>query len=128
MKKQIMQVLQFYIATEQPIAAGPQTITPEQAQHRHNLLAEEVEELEIASKQGDLAEVADGIVDCMYILLGTAIEHGIVHKITEMFDEVHRSNMSKIGADGLPIRRQDGKIMKGPNYSKPDLKKIIGNA
>jgi len=77
---------------------------------------------------GDVAEVADAIADCFYILIGTAIEYGIAEKLPAIFDEVHRSNMSKLGEDGKPIYREDNKIMKGPNYSRPKLDDIVYGA
>jgi predicted HAD superfamily Cof-like phosphohydrolase len=61
----------------------------------------------------------------LYILCGTIIEHGMQDKIEEVFDEIQRSNMSKLGNDGNPIFREDGKVMKGPNYFKPNISKIL---
>ena len=61
----------------------------------------------------------------MYILCGTIIEHGLQDKIEAVFDEIQRSNMSKLDVDGIPIYREDGKVLKGPNYSKPDFSNII---
>jgi len=72
-------------------------------------------------------EVADALGDMLYILCGTIIEHGLQDKIEEVFAEIQRSNMSKLGADGQPIYREDGKVMKGPNYSPPDLATILSN-
>jgi predicted HAD superfamily Cof-like phosphohydrolase len=92
---------------------------------RHNILNEEVVELLNAGVTGDLVEVGDAITDCLYILIGTAIEFGVADKLPAMFDEVHKSNMSKLGEDGKPIYREDGKVMKGPNYKKPNLIDII---
>ena len=63
--------------------------------------------------------------DMIYILCGTIIEHGLQHKIEKIFDEIQRSNLSKLGNDGLPIYREDGKVMKGPNYFKPNISKIL---
>jgi predicted HAD superfamily Cof-like phosphohydrolase len=64
----------------------------------------------------------------LYILCGTIIEHGMENVIADVFDEIHRSNMSKLGADGLPIYRADGKVLKGPSYFKPDFKYILEKA
>ena len=61
----------------------------------------------------------------LYILCGTIIEHGMTELIEEVFDEIHRSNMSKLGEDGNPVYREDGKVIKGPNFFKPDIAKII---
>jgi predicted HAD superfamily Cof-like phosphohydrolase len=125
MEKQIKQVLEFYDAFGHPKADSPRYIPTYRMIMRHNILNEEVCELLDAGVKGDLAEVGDAITDCFYILIGTAIEFGVAHKLTAMFDEVHKSNMSKLGEDGKPIYREDGKVMKGPNYKKPNLKDII---
>ena len=61
----------------------------------------------------------------LYILCGTIIEHGMQDKIEEVFDEIQRSNLSKLGEDGKPIYREDGKVMKGPNYFKPKISEIL---
>ena len=92
---------------------------------RYKLMREENEEYLDAATQGDVVEVADALGDMLYILCGTIISHGMQHKIEEVFDEIHRSNMSKLGKDGKPIYREDGKVLKGPDYFKPDLKRII---
>ena len=92
---------------------------------RFNLMKEENEEYFEAAQNGDLVEVADALGDMLYILAGTIIEHGMQHKIAEVFDEIQRSNMSKLGEDGKPIYREDGKVLKGPNYFKPNIKEIL---
>ena len=92
---------------------------------RHRLMHEENEEYLEACRKGDLVEVADALGDMMYILCGTILAHGLQDKIEDIFDEIQRSNMSKLGADGKPIYREDGKILKGPNYFKPDIKKQL---
>ena len=92
---------------------------------RYNLMKEEKEEYLEAVQNNDIIEIADALGDMMYILCGTIIEHGLQHKIEEVFDEIQRSNMSKLGEDGKPIYREDGKVMKGPNYFKPDFSKIF---
>jgi predicted HAD superfamily Cof-like phosphohydrolase len=92
---------------------------------RHTLIEEEVMELLQASAKGDIVGVADAITDCLYILFGTALEWGLADKLPELFDEVHRSNMSKLDADGNPVYREDGKIIKGENYTPPHLKDIV---
>ena len=78
-----------------------------------------------AANNDDLVEVADALGDMLYILCGTILEHGMQYKIEEVFEEIQRSNMSKLGADGKPIYREDGKVLKGPNYFKPDIQTII---
>ena len=92
---------------------------------RYKLMREENEEYLEAANDGDLIEVADALGDMLYILCGTIIEHGLQHKIEEVFDEIQRSNMSKLGTNGKPIYRNDGKVMKGPNYFKPNLNKFV---
>jgi predicted HAD superfamily Cof-like phosphohydrolase len=88
-------------------------------------MAEENQEYLEAANNNDLVEVADALGDILYILCGTIIEHGMQNKIEEVFDEIQRSNMSKLGEDGEPIYREDGKVMKGPNYFKPNILKIL---
>lgn len=92
---------------------------------RFNLMKEENEEYLEAANKGDMPEVADALGDMLYILCGTIIEHGMQYKIEEVFDEIQRSNMSKLGEDGKPVFREDGKVLKGPRYSKPDIRSIL---
>ena len=92
---------------------------------RHRLMSEENEEYLEACKNGDLVEIADALGDMMYILSGTILAHGLQDKIENIFEEIQKSNMSKLGSDGKPIYREDGKIMKGPDYFKPDIKKNL---
>lgn len=92
---------------------------------RHSLMREENEEYLEACKEGNLVEVADALGDMMYILCGTILSHGLQHKIEEVFEEIQKSNMSKLDLDGKPIYREDGKVLKGPNYFKPNIKPII---
>jgi predicted HAD superfamily Cof-like phosphohydrolase len=92
---------------------------------RYKLMREENEEYLDAANNKDLVEVADALGDMLYILCGTIIEHGMQHKIEEVFNEIQKSNMSKLGADGNPIYREDGKVLKGPTYFKPDIKTIL---
>ena len=92
---------------------------------RYNLMDEENKEYLEAAQNNDLIEVADALGDMLYILCGTILEHGMQHKIEEVFTEIQRSNMSKLGADGKPIYREDGKVLKGPNYFKPNIAAIL---
>ena len=92
---------------------------------RHRLMSEENEEYLEACKSGDLVEIADALGDMMYILCGTILAHGLQGKIENIFEEIQMSSMSKLGADGKPIYREDGKILKGPHYFKPDIKKNL---
>lgn len=92
---------------------------------RFNLMDEENKEYLEAANDGDLVEVADALGDMLYILCGTILEHGMQYKIEEVFEEIQRSNMSKLGSDGNPIYREDGKVLKGPSYFKPDIQGIL---
>ena len=92
---------------------------------RYNLMKEENEEYLEAAQNKDIVEIADALGDMLYILCGTIIEHGLQDKIEAVFDEIQRSNMSKLDQNGNPIYREDGKVLKGPNYFKPDLNKIV---
>jgi predicted HAD superfamily Cof-like phosphohydrolase len=93
---------------------------------RYNLIKEENEEYLEACKNGDLVEIADALGDQLYILFGTILKHGLQHKIEEIYDEIHRSNMSKLDENGEPILREDGKILKSNLYFRPDIKKVLG--
>lgn len=92
---------------------------------RFNLMKEENEEYLAAANADDIVEVADALGDMLYILCGTMIEHGMQEKIEAVFDEIQSSNMSKLGEDGKPIYREDGKVLKGPNYFKPNIKQFF---
>ncbi len=92
---------------------------------RYNLIKEENEEYLEACKNGDLQEIADALGDQLYILFGTILKHGLQHKIEEVYDEIHRSNMSKLDENGQPIFREDGKILKSNLYFKPNIKSVL---
>jgi predicted HAD superfamily Cof-like phosphohydrolase len=92
---------------------------------RYKLMREENEEYLEAAEQNDLIEIADALGDMLYILCGTILSHGLQHKIEEVFEEIQRSNMSKLDKDGNPIYREDGKVLKSDQYFKPDLAKIL---
>ena len=106
---------------QSPIAA----IEPDQIELRHRLMAEENSEYLEAAKNNDLVEVADALGDQLYILCGTILKHGMQDLIGEVFEEIHRSNMSKLDENGKPIYREDGKVLKGKGYFKPNIKSII---
>ena len=95
---------------------------------RVNLLQEEVNELKEALEAGDIVEVLDALTDIQYVLDGAYLSFGLSDLKEPAFAEVQRSNMSKLGADSKPIRREsDGKVMKGPNYSAPDIAQFLEN-
>lgn len=126
MKKALAAVQEFHEAFGLGVKKLPAAdLEPEKIQLRYELMKEENEEYLAAARDGDLHEIADALGDMLYILCGTILEHGMQDKITEVFEEIQRSNMSKLGADGKPVYREDGKILKGPNYSRPDLAKIL---
>lgn len=126
MKKQLNHVEKFHDTFGIPNEYTPKAnISNDLIDLRFKLMAEENEEYLEAAKNGDLVEVADALGDMMYILCGTILSHGMQHKIEEVFEEIQRSNMSKLGEDGKPIYREDGKVLKGPNYFKPNIAKII---
>jgi len=126
MKKQINHVAQFHnvfqIGNElEPISnVGKSTYTL-----RYNLMKEENDEYLEACENNDLVEIADALGDQLYILCGTILKHGLQHKIEAVFEEIQKSNMSKLDAEGNPIFREDGKILKGENYFKPNIKSIL---
>jgi len=126
MKNKIAAVHEFHSAFGLGIKNTP-TANVGEAKNllRYKLMREENEEYLEAANDDDLVEVADALGDMLYILCGTIIEHGMQHKIEEVFNEIQRSNMSKLGADGKPIYREDGKVLKGPNYFKPDIENIL---
>ena len=90
---------------------------------RIDLIKEELEELQEAMKNNDLLEVADALTDILYVTYGAGHAFGI--DLDKCFNEVQQSNMSKLGSDGKPIYNDKGKVMKGPNYFKPDLGKFV---
>lgn len=105
---------------------APTAVIPEEeALLRFNLLKEENEEYLEACKNGDVVEIADALGDLLYITFGTILRHGLQHKIEEVFDEIHRSNMSKLDKDDKPIFREDGKVMKSELYFKPNIKAVL---
>jgi predicted HAD superfamily Cof-like phosphohydrolase len=126
MNDQLAQVLEFHRTfschiEELPTAAIP----PEIVDVRARLFEEELGEYRQAAQQGDIVGIADALSDMLYVLLGTYVAHGLRDLAEELFVEVHRSNMSKLGPDGKPLLRADGKILKPENYQSPDLASII---
>lgn len=94
---------------------------------RFNLMKEENEEYLEAAKRGDIVEIADALGDMLYILCGTINAHGLQDKMAEVFEEIQRSNMSKLDEDGKPIYREDGKVMKSSQYFKPDIAGVLAS-
>jgi predicted HAD superfamily Cof-like phosphohydrolase len=100
-------------------------LTEDDIMLRYNLMKEENEEYLEAARNGDLVEIADALGDQLYILCGTILRHGLQHKIAEVFQEIQRSNMSKLDENGNPIYREDGKVLKSSLYFKPDIGAIL---
>ena len=128
MKDKILAVKEFHKAFKLDYLDKPKAdLGMDKNKLRFNLMKEENEEYFEAANNNDMIEVADALGDMLYILCGTIIEHGMEHKIDEIFREIQNSNMSKLGADGSPIYREDGKVLKGPNYFKPDIEGILNS-
>ena len=126
MKNKIAAVHKFHTAFKLNIQDTPTVaIAEDRKKLRFELMKEENEEYLEAALDGDTVEVADALGDMMYILCGTILSHGMQHIIEDVFEEIQASNMSKLGLDGKPIYREDGKVMKGPKYFKPNIKAIL---
>lgn len=120
------QVHQFHESYNIPILNLPQFPDNGRIALRESLIKEEVLELLNAIDKRDLVETADGIADAIVVLIGTALEFGI--PLDKVMAEVHRSNMSKLGPDSKPVLREDGKVLKGPNFTPPDIQSILFEA
>ena len=105
--------------------APTSSLTEDEVMLRFNLMHEENEEYLEAAKKGDIVEIADALGDQLYILCGTILRHGLQDKIAEVFEEIQRSNMSKLDANGKPIYREDGKVLKSELYFRPDIKSVL---
>lgn len=116
-------VREFHEKFGQYIADKPSIPPIQIAALRCNLIEEEAEELYIASAQEDLIGVADALADLLYVVLGTAVTYGI--QLDKVFDEVHRSNMTKVWENGEVRAREDGKVLKPPTYSPPNIKSCL---
>ena len=126
MKNKIKAVQEFHEAFGLGVQQSPvANLSMQKLKLRFDLMDEENKEYLEAAENNDLIEVADALGDMLYILCGTILEHGMQYKIEDVFNEIQRSNMSKLGADGTPIYREDGKVMKGPNYFKPNIESIL---
>jgi predicted HAD superfamily Cof-like phosphohydrolase len=126
MKKFINMVAEFHTAFNMPDPQDYKQLTQEEYELRHRLLEEENNEYLEACGHDDLVGIADALGDQLYIIYGTILKHGLQDRIEEVFAEIHRSNMSKLDENGKPILREDGKILKGKNYFKPDIIKVLG--
>lgn len=119
------QVGSFHRSYGLPVAATPSAEIPaQQATLRQALIDEETGELRDAVAAGDIVAIADALADIVYVAYGTACVYGI--DLDAVLDEVHASNMTKLGVDGRPVRRADGKVLKGPDYRPPDIARVLG--
>lgn len=125
MKEQLKAVETFHNAFGQENGKYPRPLNEHEFNLRHSLMKEENDEYLEACYNNSLVEIADALGDQLYILCGTILKHGMQHIIEDVFDEIQASNMSKLGADGKPVLREDGKILKGPGYFRPNLSKFI---
>lgn len=125
-KTTIDMVEEFHETYGLPVCDAPDLSCEQTKQLRINLLQEELNELKEALENNDPLETLDALIDLQYVLDGAFLSFGLQDVKMAAFEEVHRSNMSKLGEDGKPIRRpEDGKVMKGPNYFRPDLAQFI---
>lgn len=128
MQERIMKVKQFH---DTFLIGSSDEIQGELAAHeyelRHRLFEEENNEYLDACRNNDIVEIADALGDMLYILFGTALKHGLQHKLEAVFDEIHRSNMSKLDENGAPVVRADGKILKSTLYTPPNIKAVLEN-
>lgn len=123
--KTINLVAQFHEAFEQPIMPMVSIKDPIINELRASLLEEETRELREALAAKDPVAVLDALTDIQYVLDGAFLAFGLHPWKDSAMTEVHRSNMSKLGEDGKPVKREDGKVLKGPNYTPPDLAAVL---
>ena len=117
------QVAEFHKLYQVPMRTRPGFPPPDRIALRVSLIQEEAKEFREACEKRDFIEAADALGDLLVVTFGSALEFGL--DMDPIMDEIHRSNKSKLGLDGRPIRREDGKILKGPNYDPPHLEKVI---
>lgn len=122
------QVADFHHAYGLPVRTVPsaEAVNAAEVALRQALIEEEVAELATAARDADVVGVADALADIVYVAYGTAHVYGI--DLDAVLDEVHASNMTKLGADGRPVRRADGKVLKGPDYRPPDIAAVLARA
>ena len=123
MKRLLEQVGEFHEAFGVPILPTAQLPHEERRKLRYRILKEEFEEYVAAENDDDIAEVADALGDMVYVIAGTALEYGI--PLDRVLDEIHRSNMAKLGPDGKPIKRDDGKVIKPDGWQPPDIAAVL---
>lgn len=124
-KSELDMVKEFHEAYNCPVYTQPIIPDMERVNLRMKLMREELNESCFSMLEQDIVGIVDGLCDLLYVVYGTAHEFGLGQLLKEAFREVHRSNMSKLGEDGKPIYREDGKVLKGPNFTPPNLITII---
>jgi predicted HAD superfamily Cof-like phosphohydrolase len=125
MKDKFKKVAKFNRSFNNELKYSPSLIPLKSGILQHELMKEENDEYLDAIMDNNIIGVADALGDQLYILLGTILKHGMQYVISDVFDEIHRSNMSKIPVEGKAVYREDGKILKPSTYSKPNLKPIV---
>ena len=119
------QVAEFHRTFQHPVLNKPQVPSEDRFKLRVSLISEELKELEDAIKDKNIVEIADALCDIQYVLSGAILEFGLGEKFVDLFEEVQRSNMSKLDKDGNPIYREDGKVLKPEGWTPPNIKAII---
>jgi predicted HAD superfamily Cof-like phosphohydrolase len=125
MIEQIKMVEEFHVKFLQSMSTTPINLTENEIELRYKLGKEELDEYLTAAKNNDLIEVLDALADQLYILYGTITKHGLQNHIVPAFELVHNNNLAKLGPDGKPIFRADGKIIKPENFKKVELKDVF---
>jgi predicted HAD superfamily Cof-like phosphohydrolase len=125
MEKQIKMVAEFHTKFKQSQSDTPVLLSNKESMLRYALGKEELDEYIVAVGQEDMIELLDSLADQLYILFGTICKHGLQDHIASAFELVHQNNMSKLGPDGKPILREDGKILKPHGFKKVELKDIL---
>jgi len=129
MREQLAQVQDFHETFGVHIENEPAARIPKElSDMRTDLMEEELREYRVACQHGDIVEIADALTDMLYVVFGTIVTHGLQDIAVELFDEVQRSNMSKLDGNGRPVHREDGKVLKSSSYSPPDLGPIISRS
>lgn len=116
-------VLDFHVTFDCPVGRHPRLLDDAETELRVALLSEEWHEYLTAVDDGDVVEIADALGDMVYVIYGTALAHGI--DLDAVVQEIHASNMSKLNDDGTVLRREDGKVLKGPNYFRPRIRELL---
>jgi predicted HAD superfamily Cof-like phosphohydrolase len=117
-------VREFHTAYGLPVVETPGHPLEDRIKLRRDLIAEEYWEYDRAVENNDLINLAQELADLFYVVVGAALEYGI--SLEDVIAEVHRANMSKLDSDGSVLRREDGKVLKGPKYKAPDIEAVLG--